>query len=135
MIRIFNAEFRTGDLRLIGGDGTAILPDGGNLAVQILTRQCILRRQFAVARQRQLRTFQQRLVFAEFALILVKRGLKAARIDLRQQLPGADFLPSVKKTCSSWPSTRLVTVTLALGMTVPSAFSHTGTSAVLATPL
>ncbi len=87
------------------------------MRVEILARQRVLGKQFLVARQRQLGTFQQRLILVKVALILRQRRLVAARINLRQQLPGADFLPLFEVNVRQLP----VTVTVALGMTVPSA--------------
>jgi hypothetical protein len=78
------------------------------------------------------RTCQDALVALQRSLRLIQRRLIEARIDLCQEVTLLDFLASWNPTSVSWPATWVCTVTVASGVTVPSALSVTGMSPVLA---
>ena len=100
-LRVIELRLRALDRGLIGLDGRVELPGLSFRSVEILFIDHLFFQQIGVARERRLRVGELGLVLAFLADRLIKRFLKRARIDLRQQVTGFDVLPSLKSTFSS----------------------------------
>ena len=83
--------------RLIRFQRATVLGNQGCLGVQGLLGNGVLGKQAAIALQIDLRVLQLRLILLQGALRLIQRHAIGARIDLRQQVTGVDFLPLLEQ--------------------------------------
>ena len=117
------------DLRLVGLDRALVLATS-DAWVSTAARDRVCCDQRLVAREVELRVLEQRLVLASVPCACCERDLIGPRVDLGEQVALLDHWPSVKLTLTSWPLICVCTVTVASGVTVPSARITIGMSAL-----
>ena len=121
MWRIVDVELGRVDLRLIARHRRLVLRDEKHLILDLLMGDRILLDQRLVAREIGLRLLVERRVLGELALRLRQRRLEGASSIWARKSPSLTIWPSSKPTCISLPAICVLTVTVASGVTVPSA--------------
>jgi len=89
--------------RLIGLQRRFVLADQRLLRVELLTGNRVLLDQQAVAREIELRVLEQGLVARQLPVGLLELHLERARIDLGQEIAGADKLPFLESQTHQLP--------------------------------
>ena len=107
--------------RLVGDHRAFVLPHERPLGVELLLGDRVLRQNLLVALQVEPGIRQQRLVALQIALGLLERGLVGTRVDLGQEIARLHQLAFLEGDLVSWPLIWVLTVTVASGVTVPSA--------------
>ena len=109
------------DLRLVELDRAFVLIDDVDLILRLLACDRVLGRELLIAREIDARLVERRLVAQQLAGLLVERGLIGAGIDLRQEVALLDLLALLEGDRDDLARDLRLTVTVASGVTVPSA--------------